>query len=294
MISNKAARAVATVIETGSFEIAATQLGLTPSAVSHRVKLLEDQLGTVLIRRATPCTATLAGKKVHAYLQTVSLLEQDLQRDLGLYGTQRTTVRIAVNADSIGTWFLSALAQNNDEYLFDVVIEDQEVTSELLKNGEVVGALGLESDHVGGCDEIALGALRYRAYASPAFYRQWFSDGIDISSLEAAPSLRFSAHDTLQDKWAAKHIGKNILLPMHKLPSFNVFTDGCLAGLGWGMLPTNVGEVLETEGKLVQLLENTELETHLTWRWIRSASNALAPLNKAIIDCARQALEITT
>lgn len=290
MISHKAVRTVATVIETGSFEIAANQLGLTPSAISHRIKLLEEQLGTVLIHRATPCTATPAGEKVHAYLQTISLLERDLQKDLGINSIERTTVRIAVNADSLGTWFLSALAQNNDDFLFDVIIEDQEVTGDLIKNGTVVGALGLENHPIAGCDELHLGALIYRAYATPAFCKKWFSNGITKSALESAPSLRFSPNDKLQDKWVAKYIAENTLLPVHKLPSFSVFLDACLSGLGWGMLPIDAVTSLEANGKLVQLQKNTEMETQLVWRWIRSTKQALAPLNKAIRTCAQNSL----
>ncbi|MFC7291528.1 ArgP/LysG family DNA-binding transcriptional regulator [Hirschia litorea] len=290
MISHKAARAVAAVIETGSFEIAAAQLGLTPSAVSHRVKLLEDQLGTVLIRRASPCTATHAGTKVHAYLQTIALLERDLTKELGLNTTNRVTVRIAVNADSLGTWFMTALAQNSDEFLFDIIIEDQEVSSELLKTGEVVGALGIANHTVAGCDEIALGSMDYVACTSPAFFNRYFADGLTKAALSSAPSLRFSPHDTFQDKWAAQHVGKGIILPMHKLPSFSVFLDGCLEGLGWGLLPKDGVAPYLADGRLVVLKENAEFSSHLVWRWVRSAGHALAPLNQAIRASAHNAL----
>ncbi len=291
MISTKAARAVAAVIQTGSFEIAATQLGLTPSAVSHRVKLLEDQLGTILIRRASPCTATPAGEKVHVYLQTIALLERELTRDLGIHSTDRVTVRIAVNADSLGTWFMSALAQNSDEFLFDVIIEDQEVTSELLKSGEVVGALGMKEHTIAGCDELYLGNMPYVPCASPAFIAKHFSQGVSKSSLLSAPSLRFSPHDHLQDKWVAQYIEKNIRLPIHKLPSFSVFIDGCLTGLGWGMLPKETVAPYLADNRLALLRENAELDTQLVWRWLRSASKALAPLNQAIRSSAKQTLK---
>jgi LysR family transcriptional regulator (chromosome initiation inhibitor) len=53
--------ALAAVIRTGSFERAAHQLNVTPSAISHRIKLLEERLGVVLVVQGQPCTATEVG-----------------------------------------------------------------------------------------------------------------------------------------------------------------------------------------------------------------------------------------
>ena len=49
--------AFSAVIDEGSFERAAAVLHITRSAVSQRIKLLEERVGQVLVRRATPCTA---------------------------------------------------------------------------------------------------------------------------------------------------------------------------------------------------------------------------------------------
>ncbi|MBW8789206.1 MAG: LysR family transcriptional regulator, partial [Rhizobium leguminosarum] len=62
MIDYPALHAVATIVQTGSFERAATVLNVTPSAISQRVKQLEERLGVVLIVRGAPCTATEKGE----------------------------------------------------------------------------------------------------------------------------------------------------------------------------------------------------------------------------------------
>lgn len=49
--SFNALRAFEAAVRRGSFSAAANELHLTPSAVSHQVKLLEDQLGIQLFRR---------------------------------------------------------------------------------------------------------------------------------------------------------------------------------------------------------------------------------------------------
>ena len=51
------------VIEEGSFERAAKRLFITPSALSQRIKALEERLGTALVRRETPAAATSAGDR---------------------------------------------------------------------------------------------------------------------------------------------------------------------------------------------------------------------------------------
>ena len=54
-------RALAAVVDEGSFDAAASALHLTPSAVSQRIKALEQSAGRVLVRRTKPTEATEAG-----------------------------------------------------------------------------------------------------------------------------------------------------------------------------------------------------------------------------------------
>ena len=57
-------KAIAAILQTGSFETAAGQLGVTPSAVSQRIKALEERIGAALIERSSPCTATPTGQRL--------------------------------------------------------------------------------------------------------------------------------------------------------------------------------------------------------------------------------------
>ena len=50
--------ALAAVVKEGSFERAARALHVTPSAVSQRIRLLEERLGCALVVRGQPCQAT--------------------------------------------------------------------------------------------------------------------------------------------------------------------------------------------------------------------------------------------
>jgi len=67
-IDNRKTQALLAVIDSGSFEQAAQQLHLTPSAVSQRVRALETELGMPLVVRSRPCRTTHAGRFLVQYL----------------------------------------------------------------------------------------------------------------------------------------------------------------------------------------------------------------------------------
>ena len=68
-------QALAAVLREGSFERAARKLHITPSAVSQRIKQLEERAGQVLVLRGQPCTGTEAGRRLCLHVEQVALLE---------------------------------------------------------------------------------------------------------------------------------------------------------------------------------------------------------------------------
>ena len=85
----------------------------SPSAISQRIRLLEERVGCALVVRAQPCTATEAGRRLCQHVDRVRLLEQELQGALPALapeGLTRVALPIAVNADSLATWFAPAVA----------------------------------------------------------------------------------------------------------------------------------------------------------------------------------------
>src|SRR6202011_3835555 len=75
MLDYASLAAVATIVREGSFERAARALNVTPSAISQRVKQLEERLGCVLIVRGQPCTATETGRRLCRHVENVGMLE---------------------------------------------------------------------------------------------------------------------------------------------------------------------------------------------------------------------------
>ncbi len=283
--------ALAAVVRTGSFERAAQQLNVTPSAVSQRVKLLEERLGAVLVVRGQPCTATPAGQHLCRHVEQVALLESSLHRSLpGVQPDGRpATLRIAVNADSLATWFVAAMA-GTEGYLFDLVLDDEDHSADWLRRGEVVAAVTAHGRPIQGCDCHPLGALRYIATASPAFRDRWFPDGFTAAAAARAPCLVFNQKDRLQALWLRQALGTEVQPPLHWLPSSQAFVDAALAGLGWGMNPEKLAAGHLDAGRLVALQADRPLDVPLFWQQSRIVDALLRDVTRAVLRTARGTL----
>ncbi|WP_170758636.1 LysR family transcriptional regulator ArgP [Ruegeria lacuscaerulensis] len=282
--------ALSSILRHGSFEAAAAELAVTPSAISQRIKALEDRVGATLINRSTPCTGTPAGLRIARHAEDIGLLETKLARELTLdRATGPARVRIAVPADVLATWFINAMAQV-EGLLFDLVVDDQDHSAEWLRRGEVSAAITVGGQPVSGCDAVTLGDLRYIATASPDFMRRWFSDGVNECTLTRAPCLTFNRKDGLQKSWIAAQTGRRISPPSHFLPTSHGFVEAAIAGLGWGMNPIGIAQHALEDGRLCPVLPDAPLDVPLTWQIGRVLGSALAPLTSAVRRAAVDAL----
>lgn len=283
--------ALSAVHRRGSFDLAAAELHVTPSAISQRIKALEEATGSLLVRRGSPCTATATGLRLIRHYDEVTLLESTLSAELPGLSPGLATLRIAVNADSLATWVIPALAKT-DGFLFDLVIDDQDVSQDWLRRGEVVAAITAHPGPLQGCDTHPLGSLRYRATASPAYLARWFPGGISADALAGAPALTFSEKDRLQDRWVTRHFsaGRRPTYPTHRLASSQGFVDACRAGLGWALNPEALISADLQSGTLVELVPDTPLDIALHWQFTRLAAPALAPVTRALRASAARSL----
>jgi LysR family transcriptional regulator, chromosome initiation inhibitor len=298
MLDYASLAAVTAVVREGSFERAARTLNVTASAVSQRVKLLEERLGSVLIVRGQPCTATDAGRLLCRHVERVGMLEQDLQLALpklepGADSAGRVTLRVAVNADSLGTWFIRAMADfvSAEPALLDVALDDEEHTAEWLRAAEVLAAVTAGARVVQGCNSIALGRLRYAAVASPSFVQRYFASGVTAAALAHAPRLTFNRKDRLQAQWIRLVCRRQVHTPTHWLPSTQAFIDASSAGVGWGMNPVSLVQPQLRAGTLVELVPGRNLAVALYWQYTRLPVPMLDRLTRAVIASARRALE---
>jgi LysR family transcriptional regulator (chromosome initiation inhibitor) len=275
--------AFAAVIEQGSFDAAAATLHVTPSAISQRIKSLEQRVGQVLVRRERPCVATPAGAPLLRLAAQTALLESEALSEMGGGASGRMRIAIAVNADSMATWFTAVFARLPD-VLFDVRIEDQDHSARLLREGEVMGAVTTERTPVPGCRVLPLGVMRYVPVAAPGFVERYLSDGFTANAVAAAPSLAWNRDDALQDMLLRKVFRRAIARPVHYVPTAEGFGSAVRADLGWGMFPDSLAAPQEADGSFVRVTD-VHLDVPLYWQCWKLDS----PMVQTITDAVRSA-----
>ena len=299
MLDYAGLEALAAVLREGSFDRAARKLHVTPSAISQRIKLLEERVGQVLVMRGTPCTGTEAGRRLCLHVEQVALLENELRRanpELVPEGqVARPTLKLAVNADSLNSWFVDAMAaftQGGNE-LLDISIDDQDHTAKRIKEGEVMAAVTASSSHITGCNIWPLANMHYVAAASPAFIARYFGDaGITAHTLAQAPMLTYGRKDAMQDKWLQQQgVTARHMPPRHWVPSAHAFIRACEADIAWGMHPTVLIQDHLKDGRLVELLPGTGISVPLYWAHARNAQTGLERLTQCVIGAAQSWLD---
>lgn len=256
MLDSRCLEALAAVIRLGSFERAAEDLGLTQSAVSQRIKRLESQFGEPLLVRSKPVVATAAGDRVFQYILNARLMERDLRVDGAEGPAQFERIRIAVNADSLATWFADVPARlfRGFGLLSDLVLDDETRTLEALKAGHVLISIGTRADAMPGLKSHRLGALTYFPVASPGFVDRFFPDGVTVAALKRAPAVIYGRHDELHHLFLEKHyrIGPGDF-PHHVLPSSEGFVVAARQGIAYALCAEPQVRAPIAEGALVRI-----------------------------------------
>lgn len=256
-------RAYAATVEHGSLDAAAGALHVTPSAVSQRLKALERSVGAVLLQRSRPVRPTPPGEEVLRLARQLEALTRDAEQGLGV-GGERPHVRVAVNADSLATWVLPALAPLAGRIRLELLREGEDHTADLLRDGSAMAAVTTEQIPVQGCTVERLGAMRYRPMAAPDFAARWFPDGLTRDALAVAPLVVFDARDRMQHRVLERHRVR-VDPPIHLVPASTQYVDSIRLGFGWGMVP-DLQRVGWTDAEAVVLSSGDDEDVALYWQ----------------------------
>ncbi|MCL3818122.1 LysR family transcriptional regulator ArgP [Aeromicrobium wangtongii] len=274
--------ALAAVVDEGSFEAAAAALHVTPSAVSQRIKALEQSAGQVLVRRTKPTTVTAPGQVYLRLARQVDGLVREATTATTAAEPGPVTVPIAVNADSMATWVLPALATLPPGICFDLHRDDQSRTADLLRAGTVMGAITSVVEPVQGCRSARLGVTRYRPMATPAFVERWFAGGVTVDALARAPMVVFDRTDDLQDRYLRRRSRRRLHPPRHHVPASADFAEAVALGLGWAVLPRE-----QSSGRdLVEIDPGQHVDVVLHWQQWTLQTPALEAVAAAIREAA--------
>ncbi|WP_340679259.1 LysR family transcriptional regulator ArgP [Paraglaciecola sp.] len=285
-LNNAQLKAFAAVADSHSFERAASTLHITQSAVSQRVKLLEDSLGKLLIIRGQPLSLTSAGERLLSFYKQQQLLECELLDAIGeKKGSDFTTLALALNADSLTAWFFDALQQlmENTNLLLDLRVCDQNLTHHYLRKGEVLGCISSVANTMQGCRTVALGAMTYRAVASPVYFQRYFKQGVDAQTIKQVPAVDFDQLDQLQNEYLLNEFAiVNSNYPKHRVPSVDAYMSLINRGLAWGMLPDMLIESLLINGELIELSPDVVVTVPLYWHCSLIKSPTLKRIELAV------------
>ena len=285
--------ALLAVIETGSFEAAATRLHVTASAISQRIRALETRLGQPLVVRSRPCRSTQQGQRLLQYLRRSAWLEEDMAAELAAEARAPLVMALALNADTLGTWFIPTLAGLliREQVLLDVMVEDQEHTYALLEAGLALACVTTEAQPMRGCHAEPLGNMRYHMVATPDFVARWFATGFDRNNARHAPVMVFNRKDALQADFLLHRFGlPRHAYPSHFLPSHESYYAAIRHGLGYGLVPElQYGGALAS-GELLSLAPDSPVDLALYWHAWKVQSPRLESITTQILQAARAIL----
>lgn len=284
------------VVRTGSFEAAATSLNVTQSAVSQRIKQLEEKVGSILVQRGRPCVATDDGLLLCQHVEQVTLLQHELSDLLAARGagsgSAAVSVRIAVNSDSLATWFPEVIerALNELNLLLEIIPDDQEFTEERLRSGDALAIVTSNNKPIPGCLTVPLGAMEYMAVASTEYAKRYLTDGSTQPAVGKAPSIQFDRKDTLPQQWMMLAFGNTGKLTSHYIPSYEGHLLACQRGIGWAMMPSVTVEPMIASGDLVELVPDVRVRTPLHWQSRSQSSATLGRLSEIVSEVAEKSL----
>lgn len=294
MLDYRGIEALYTVQELQNFELAAKKLFITQSAVSQRIKGLEDYYGEPVLIRTLPYRPTKLGKQLISHYKKMCLLENELAQELGAIKIQ-PHISIAINRDSLETWFLDLVEQETEmfkEVILEIIADDQELTLSYLKNGTVSACLSTSKKEILGGKASFLGNMEYVLVASPSFVEHYFSSKDPIECLQNAPAIKFDQNDRLHERYLEKFFGiDGSELKYHIIPSVKGFKQFALLGLGYALIP-KIDILHELKAKqLIQLFPDKTWDIPLYWHYWTVQSKFYQKFNADMIHLAKARLE---
>jgi LysR family transcriptional regulator (chromosome initiation inhibitor) len=303
MFDPKLIEALRAVVNVGSFQGAAHALNLSVAAVSLRIKSLEESVGARVLVRGKTVRLTTTGQTLMAYAQRAQMLHDDVLSALQTGGVKQwQKLSVAVNADSVSTWFLPGIAPllAKSKWLLDLVIDDQDHTHAALKNGDVLGCVTTLATAMQGCVAEPLGQMRYRCLARPDLVARCRtpSGQVSIHKLLKMPAIIFNQKDALQDTFLFKYFGLQTPQYLkHYVPAIEAFTQAIELGLGWGMVPDLISQLDQTptistvkHPKWVEVMPNAPIDIALYWQHWSQTSHSVAQLSQKVKQAAQQRL----
>ncbi len=293
MLDYSAIAALAAVIETQSFQAAAEKLFITQSAVSQRIKSLENNYGEPLLVRTQPYRCTNLGQILLKHFKRIVLMENAVNEELDIE-THQQQVSIAISRDSLETWFMQVIHRLKKimPLSLEIIADDQDVTFKYFQNGLVSACASTEAKSLAGCQVDFLGYFDYVLVASPEFKKRYFKNEKDYrGNFLKAPAIIFDNKDKLHAHYLKDFFHLNDFpFPYHTIPSVAGFRQFALKGYAYALIPEMDILVELKQQKLVKLYPHKTWQMPVYWHHWAIETQTYKKLNKVVVSVGKNIL----
>lgn len=293
LLDYEAIAALAKVVETQSFQRAAEKLFVSQSAISQRIKSLENFYGEPVLIRTHPYRATALGLVLLSHFERVRLLETSVQEELK-HNIAQHPFSLALSRDSLATWFVAVIDKLEmlaSSLILKIIADDQDVTLDYFKNGMVAACASGIARSLPGCKTEFLGYLDYVLVATPDFYQKFFAETDLTAALMRAPAILFDHQDNLHNQYLAHFFNVSHLdFPHHTVPSVAGFKQFVCKGYAYALIPRLDVMTELSQGILLELFPDKIWAMPVYWHtWAIDMKN-YRYMNELIIQIARAQL----
>lgn len=289
-LSYELARTLAVVSDTGTLDAASHVLDVTPSAVSQRIRALEEGVGRALLVRSKPVRLTDAGRTIVDFAHRTEILEQETLRTLGLAGDTGALPQLTVLIDSgLRSEWLSALGRATSNVPAQITVRENDSTESpaaaAAADGGVSAAVTTQFDAPTGWTSIPLGQCQRVAVASPELLER----AVHHDDVTLAAVVRHG-NEQLHETYAGLIPGGR---PAARtiVDSEHAVLEAVLAGAGWGLVLQPSAAPFIATGQLSTAYAPPGSIVEYYWQRWNVSTPLLDAITAEIVSSARAVLD---
>ncbi|MDJ0938374.1 MAG: LysR substrate-binding domain-containing protein [Woeseiaceae bacterium] len=246
-----------------SFRTAGDELFITPSAVSHQIKSLEEELGKRLFdRNSRELKLTKTGRE---FYEEVSPLIEKLDAVAASYRSSAvsSSVRISVQPFFASEYFVPRLSEFTAEHPeIDIEVGTSDESAETYPADADI-SIRLFKSPPANTNSNLLFPLRLVPAGSPSFKRS-----LEVSKKEITSDFPLIVHETQPKAWKRWSKVAGVKLPgaskTTRLDSMIAVVRACERGIGAALVPVPIADLWFEQGSIVRLFD-TELVADMSY-----------------------------
>lgn len=233
--------ALLAIVRCGSFAAASEQLNMTQSAISLRIRELEEELGTTIFDRSRRrAELTSEGRQLVQYAAAVVSAVNDMKYAIGDKELLAGTVRLGVTELVAVTWLpalVNVLRQRFPRLQLELKVGLASDVVDQIARGQLDIGLTPGLSFAPEFESVSLGTVDFQWVAAPSLLEAGWTWDLSSSS---SPSVLLLAEKSFINEIADAWFRERQIFPRHidTCNSMNVLAALVAGGLGVSLLPT--------------------------------------------------------